>query len=55
MLRLADRARFTGGASVALAGCLAAILTRAPHLWDASLFDVDVYLTMGQQWSNRSR
>ena len=48
MLRLADRARFTGAAGVALAGCLAAI--RAPHLWDASLFDVDVYLTIGQQW-----
>ena len=52
MLRLSDRARFTGAASVALAGCLAAILTRAPHLWDASLFDVDVYLTIGQQWWN---
>ena len=56
MPRSTDRARPAGGlasgAGGALAGCLAALLTRAPHLRDASLFDIDVYLTMGQQWWN---
>lgn len=33
-----------------VAGALAAVLTRAPQLWDRTLVDVDVYATIGQQW-----
>ncbi len=34
----------------AVAGVLAAVVTRLPHLRDLTLFDIDVYLTLGQQW-----
>jgi 4-amino-4-deoxy-L-arabinose transferase-like glycosyltransferase len=33
-----------------VAGGLVALLTRLPHLWDRTLLDTDVYLTMGEQW-----
>jgi hypothetical protein len=43
-------AALRGLAHPAVAGVLAAALTRAPHLRDLTLFDVDVYLTLGQSW-----
>lgn len=44
------RARLGVLAVPAIAGVLAAVLTRLPHLRDLTLFDVDTYITIGQQW-----